>query len=281
MTPAEWLTERLGGKWASGFGMAQCPAHDDRSPSLSIRDGDDSVLLKDFTGCTSIAIIEKLRGCGLWPVPAELSGQRREYLTRDTAALALKTWREARAIADTAAEKYLRQRGIDLPLPPTLRYCSALKHAETGLYLPALVAAIQAPDRTVCAVQRTYLKFDGNGKAPVTSPKMTLGPMGAAAVRLAKAEIETGIAEGIETGLSAMQLFGIPVWCSLGAERLGKIALPPDVARVVIFGDVGSEAAAYRARDIYERQGRKATVRFPSVPKDFNDELFARARAAA
>lgn len=280
MTPAEWLTERLRGKWSGGCGTARCPAHDDRSPSLSIRDGDDGVLLKCFGPCTSIAVIDKLRGVGIWPVPSELAGRRRAGSAPDTRALALKTWHEARPIIDTAAEKYLRRRGIDLMLPPTLRYSSALKHAETGLYLPAMIAAIQAPDRSVCAVQRTYVKASGEGKAPVSNPKMTLGPMGTGAMRLAKAEIELGIAEGIETGLSAMQLFGIPVWCSLGADRLGKIALPQDVARVVIFGDVGSEAAAYRARDIYERQGRKATVRFPSVPKDFNDAL-RQARAAA
>ena len=32
------LTAQLGGKWHGAYGTACCPAHDDRNPSLSIRD---------------------------------------------------------------------------------------------------------------------------------------------------------------------------------------------------------------------------------------------------
>lgn len=45
-----------GGRW-----IACCPAHDDRSPSLSIREGRDGrVLLKCFAGCSTGAIAEAL-----------------------------------------------------------------------------------------------------------------------------------------------------------------------------------------------------------------------------
>lgn len=48
-------------KPGGGF-MAQCPAHDDRSPSLSVDVGDDGrVLLKCFAGCTSESILESLQ----------------------------------------------------------------------------------------------------------------------------------------------------------------------------------------------------------------------------
>lgn len=43
------------GKW-----MAQCPAHDDRQASLSIREADDRVLLNCFAGCEVPAICEAL-----------------------------------------------------------------------------------------------------------------------------------------------------------------------------------------------------------------------------
>jgi len=51
----------------SGTGwMAQCPAHDDSNPSLSIRDGDGKVLLHCHAGCGQRDVIEALRTQGLW-----------------------------------------------------------------------------------------------------------------------------------------------------------------------------------------------------------------------
>lgn len=41
--------------------MACCPAHDDRSPSLSIRETDDgSILINCFSGCTADEITDSL-----------------------------------------------------------------------------------------------------------------------------------------------------------------------------------------------------------------------------
>ena len=37
---AETIATALGGRKAGGAWMARCPAHDDRKPSLSIRDGE-------------------------------------------------------------------------------------------------------------------------------------------------------------------------------------------------------------------------------------------------
>src|SRR2546428_9235101 len=44
---------RGGGRWVS-----RCPAHDDRSPSLSISGGDKGLLLKCWAGCELSAICE-------------------------------------------------------------------------------------------------------------------------------------------------------------------------------------------------------------------------------
>lgn len=50
-------------KTGSGKWLACCPAHDDRSPSLSIRETDDGrILLHDFAGC---AVEEILSAVGL------------------------------------------------------------------------------------------------------------------------------------------------------------------------------------------------------------------------
>jgi len=61
MTPAQRLTDNLHGRWHQTYGKARCPAHDDRSPSLSIRDGEEAPLLKCHRGCDRLEIIAALR----------------------------------------------------------------------------------------------------------------------------------------------------------------------------------------------------------------------------
>ncbi len=118
----------------------------------------------------------------------------------------------------------------------------------------------------------------GGLKANVSAPKLTLGVMRDGAVRLRPAGPVLGIAEGIETGLSAMQLFDVPVWCSLSAVRLARLWLPPETLEVHLFADNGAPGheAAERAARVYQGQGRRVVVRFPPEKfGDFNDLLRA------
>ena len=65
---AESIAKALGGRKAGGCWMACCPAHEDRSPSLSIHDSDDGkVLVHCFAGCDQETVIAALRAHGLWP----------------------------------------------------------------------------------------------------------------------------------------------------------------------------------------------------------------------
>lgn len=63
MNAAEKILTRLDGVKPSGPGrwIAQCPAHDDRAPSLSIRETDDGrILLYDFGGCPTQRVLQAL-----------------------------------------------------------------------------------------------------------------------------------------------------------------------------------------------------------------------------
>jgi hypothetical protein len=63
MTPIETILTRLKGVRQVGPGrwVARCPSHEDRSPSLSVREGEDlRVLLHDFAGCEPEAIVQAL-----------------------------------------------------------------------------------------------------------------------------------------------------------------------------------------------------------------------------
>ena len=50
----------------SGTWMACCPAHDDRNPSLSIREADGKILLHCHAGCEQRDVIDALEARGLW-----------------------------------------------------------------------------------------------------------------------------------------------------------------------------------------------------------------------
>jgi putative DNA primase/helicase len=104
--------------------------------------------------------------------------------------------------------------------------------------------------------------------------------MYAGSVRLAAAAEAMGIAEGIETALSAQQLFEAPVWATLGSERLSKVWLPPIVTDLTIFADAdeaGQKAAAKAGRAFSDR-GLTVRIRTPLNDDDWNDCLAAKAR---
>lgn len=62
MSAAHRVIERLHGVKQTGPGrwIGQCPAHEDKSPSLSIREIDDRVLVHDFGGCDTSDVLAAL-----------------------------------------------------------------------------------------------------------------------------------------------------------------------------------------------------------------------------
>lgn len=117
----------------------------------------------------------------------------------------------------------------------------------------------------------------------MSAPKLALGRVSGDAVRLGPSKEEIGICEGIETGLSAVQLYGGSVWCACGSH-LDKIIVPDIVKRVRIYADNGEagERNAERAGETFYKQGLRVTIVRPiDVYGDFNDCLQAQARRAA
>jgi hypothetical protein len=136
-----------------------------------------------------------------------------------------------------------------------------------------LIAAMSGADHKVTAIQRIYLRSDGSEKADVEFPKKTLGCLRNGACRLGPAGRELGLSEGIETGLSAMELHRVPVWAACGS-RMDAIAIPDEVERLIIFADNGEPGvrAAERAAARHARPGRSVEIKSPPAPfKDWND----------
>jgi rhodanese-related sulfurtransferase len=64
---AAMIAARLQGKKSGSGWAAKCPAHEDRNPSLSLRDADGKILVHCHAGCDQRAVVAALRSRGLWP----------------------------------------------------------------------------------------------------------------------------------------------------------------------------------------------------------------------
>lgn len=286
---ARAITAALGGQRAGNCWMAQCPAHDDSTPSLAITETKDGlVLVRCHAGCEQHAVIAALRERGLWggsdasphqargPASA-VDGDIADNTMKRRVARALQIWCEARPAAGTLADVYIRARGITFPLPPGLRFHHALKHPLGGSW-PALVGLVTlGAKNTPIAVHRTFLARDGQGKAPLAVNKMMLGPCRGGAVRLAPLTCTAPlmIGEGIETCLAAMQATGWPAWAALSTSGLRSLELPGEIRDVTLLadGDRPGEAATAAAARRWVQEGRRVRIARPPAGRDFNDLL--------
>jgi len=99
-----------------------------------------------------------------------------------------------------------------------------------------------------------------------------------AAVRLALPDKIMGVAEGVETALSAMRLFRLPTWACLSDVRLASWWPPEGVLEVVVFGDrdasAAGQAAAWALAKRLKAKGIKSSVELPPHDgQDWNDVL--------
>lgn len=178
------------------------------------------------------------------------------------------------------ANRYFASRGITTYGTMGLRFHNNIHYRPDGDH-PSILALVCGADARGVQIQSTHLKRDGSGKADIANPRTFMrGPLPAgSAVRLCPPAPVLGIAEGIETALSAAQLFGIPVWAALTANNLAQW-VPPNVTRaVVIFADndanrTGQIAAETLAARLAKMGMKDVRMRMPKeVGTDWNDVL--------
>ena len=254
---AETVAKALGGRKVGQGWTARCPAHDDREPSLSIRDADGKVLVRCHAGCDQREVIAALKERGLWD--GRVHSPRHRVFRRRVAPLqpdqqpakrsaaALSIWQSAIPAIGTPVEAYLASRGLVLSPPPSLRFHRGLKHPSGGVW-PCMVALVtRGVDDTPLAILRTYLAMDGSGKAPVDPARMMLGPCRGGAVRLGEPGPVLMVGEGVETSFAGMQATGHPAWAGLSNSGLRALDLPATVREVIVLADGTIPARRRRA----------------------------------
>jgi len=262
-----------------------CPFHSERTPSFTVND--DKGFFHCF-GCGAhgdvLDFVMQAEGVGLRDaadrigsghVPVLPERQRPPEPERDTVAEALTIWRSASSARGTAAEAYLRGRGIHIPIPETIRF-ARLPYGRRGDPIPCLVAVVGSTEGKVIGIQRTYLKPDGSGKADVPAPKLSLGRIRGGAIRLAPAAGELVVTEGMEDALTLQQELGRSVWAAAGASMLPSMVFPSGVRSIVIGADndASGEREARKAGEAFSDCGLEVRMMRPDAGfKDFNDQL--------
>jgi putative DNA primase/helicase len=285
---AEALAKALRGRKAGSAWVARCPAHDDRTPSLSLADGHNGrLLVKCWAGCSAHNVLAVLRRCQLSGdnVRGVIDARGGSFDAEDCKKRALDLWNKAFPISGTIAAQYLLARGLALPSLPVLRFHPRCPH-PSGAILPAIIGLVEHVDHGPTAIHRTFISTDGSGKAAVEPDKASLGPVAGGAVRFA--QVRAGqwllVAEGLETTLSVMHACALPGWAALSAGGIKSLVLPAAANIVVICADndangVG-QRAANAAAERFLAEGRRVRIELPPTSGlDFNDLLRGSASA--
>lgn len=242
------LVGSLGGNWHGRVAMCRCPAHDDTTPSLSIRQGDRGILVTCFAGCHREDILRELRR-----VPSR--GRFRYTDAPSTRSANVdRLWEEASSVANTLAQRYLQQRllwpsGDDLRFHPRCPF----RPKPWTTFHPALLVAVRE-GRRLTAIQRIFL--DPNTAR--CRMKLMLGRPGAGAWQGGAPRNDTLVlAEGFETAWAFTVIHKLPCWASLGARRLDQIRLPENLGTLILAQDNDAEGsrAADKAEEVYAARG--------------------------
>jgi predicted P-loop ATPase len=238
-------------------------------------------LLHHGTGLTPPALFEEAaRHARLdRPMPVRLATAPR----RDHAHEVARILAGCQPLVATLGEVYLRSRGLSDPGSPDLLFNPDLTDYEAKRGWPGMVAIVRdGAGAPTGGIHRTFLLDDGSGKAP--AGKKMLDAIAGGSVRLAPLPENSplGIAEGIETALSAQAIFGIPTWAALSADGVRRWEWPAGVTHVTIFADAGEAGiqAAATLADRLNMANLPNTIVRPLHGDDFNDDLRHGATAA-
>ena len=147
---------------------------------------------------------------------------------------------------------------------------------------PALIAAATDATGTITGVHRTWLDPSGEMKAPVSTPRRSMGLINGQGVRIGKASSIVAVGEGLETMLSLrVVLPNLPIVAAGSANHLDALLLTEGLHRLYVAED--DDPAGRRATALVmaraEAVGIEAMRLTPALG-DFNDDLLQLGREA-
>jgi hypothetical protein len=244
------IVAALKGRWHGSYAMCVCPAHADRTPSLSVRQGERGILVHCFAGCRSEDVLREIGRTK--PI---LNSPPASYRPEGTAPNVRRIWDQGTEIRGTLGEVYLRSRRLPFDLPD-LRFhprCPFGRKPKT-IFRPAVLVAVRTGQK-LTAIQRIRLTDDGTWH----DGKFMLGKPGQGAWAPQFEGNVLAIAEGMEDAASYAQIRKIPCWAALGTERFALIEVPERVGTLYLAedNDGPGRCAAMAADKVHKIQGRQ------------------------
>lgn len=149
-------------------------------------------------------------------------------------------FKSQKRIAGTDGEDYLRSRKIGVLPDRASRWSDGIFHHEAGRKIPGIYSIASDHSGNAVYAHATYIengrKFEFNG-LPARKSFRIREYHGPAAIKLFGHDGVLGIAEGIETALSAAEIFGIPCWSVLNASLMRRFRPPRGVIELNVFAD--------------------------------------------
>lgn len=236
---ARAITLALDGKWQGPYGLCCCPAHEDGTPSLKLRDDPrkvDGVDVHCFSGCTWQEVKAELVKRGLLDDLINGFSTARKHtppiaeVKTDDMHRVHNIWRTAVPLPGTLGEKYfVETRGLPIEKLGDLSHALRWHHD-----LRAVISLMTAPvTGDVAGIQRTFVNRDASKKE-----RRMLGRWGV--VRVSPDENVTqglGICEGVEDALAILCSGWAPVWATCCAGMMARFPALSGIETLTIFYD--------------------------------------------
>lgn len=245
--------------------MCVCPAHQDRTASLSIKQGHTRPLYKCFAGCareTVSAAINDLLGR---PVEAR---QATAAPAQQPNTSFKRIWDSAVPVEGTLAHRYLRDiRKLDY-IPPDIRFhprCPKGRKPNTQ-FLPALlVGAFRLGN--LCAIQRLFL----DPSTALRTDRMMLGNSRGAMWPSRPRGERLYTAEGFETACAFEQITTLPASTCFGDANFSVFVPPNSIKAITLLPDNDPEGQAMAADAVGYHSERGLIADIHPCPPTFND----------
>jgi len=235
------------------------------------------------------ALVAKVKGIDMikakMMVSPLLGGAKKEEYRKPENHVALRTaaerfWKGTGTVnEETPVGLYLKKRLGCFKSSQVLRQGNTTHPADKGRSYFVMAAKINSPDGKGISVHKTYLLTNGE-KAPLDPNKVMMpGPLvPGASIWLTDPMAHLGIAEGIETALSASLIHKVPTWAAISATMMKSFEPPEICKKLTIFADndsnfVGQAAAFELARRLVTTRQIDVQVMIPDQIGDWNDVL--------
>ncbi|MBI1292773.1 virulence-associated protein E [bacterium] len=285
MSRLERIVAACGGILLDGGARALIPgpnhSHKDRSVSLRLTE-EGRILIHCFSpkddwrdvrrALADLGLLDEEPRAGEPSARASPPKVVAQPLDEERVARAGRLWEEGTPLKHSVAEAYLRKRAVPAGLwkSAALRFHPRMTSLDDRAKRPALVAAISDAQGALQGVQVTLLSAHGTAKAAVGTPRRVIGKLMGGTVRLADAQDELVVGEGIETMLTASDVFGVPAWAALSADNLARLVIGHPLRRLIIAAD-NDEAGMRAADSLRARMAPSTIVEIETAPPGFND----------